>query len=325
MDRAQARVMWAQVAKGLRDIDELYRALAWRVAGYESWPAACHAELGRVIPVDAALRREVVDVLRSEGMTQQAIADALGVGEATVARDVAGLLHVEETGHRHPDTVVGKDGRERPARKGTNPRRDELRQRVADYMQEHPTASQRQCAKALGVGDRRAISEIGRELGIATWVSARPAHTGLGQRLQQYLREHPGASGREASRALDVDAAAIYNAANKIGHRFVQQIEPVTQIPPEVGALARVHGNVGTMEERNGRRILARYLYDATEPGDLAYIQQRREDLAHDVAYLADMLRILDDEDYRMELVNGHGGRDDITQQQVKPRPLRAV
>ena len=79
------------------------------------------------------------------------------------------------------------------------------------------------------------------------------------------------------------------------------------------------------MEERNGRRILARYLYDATEPGDLAYIQQRREDLAHDVAYLADMLRILDDEDYRMELVNGHGGRDDITQQQVKPRPLRAV
>ena len=48
------------------------------------------------VKVDAEDRRAVVARLRSEGMTQQAIADALGVSKATVCGDVDELFKAEQ-------------------------------------------------------------------------------------------------------------------------------------------------------------------------------------------------------------------------------------
>ena len=54
---------------------------------------------------------DVVARLRSEGMTQQAIADALGVSYGTVVNDLQ-FVNVDKLDDvpEQPDTVVGKDG-----------------------------------------------------------------------------------------------------------------------------------------------------------------------------------------------------------------------
>jgi hypothetical protein len=83
---------------------------AWRVLGYESWPAYCAAELPQLaqlrLPLDE--RRAAVATLRGRGMSLRAIGAPLGLAPNTVRADLdaAGVQLA---------TVTSLDGRQRPA------------------------------------------------------------------------------------------------------------------------------------------------------------------------------------------------------------------
>jgi DNA-binding Lrp family transcriptional regulator len=80
------------------------------VLGFKSWPAYVADAIG-LNPSNIGQRFKCVEFLVSEGMSQRAIANMLGVGVATVNRTVAQLIHegtLEEIA-----VSVGLDGRKR--------------------------------------------------------------------------------------------------------------------------------------------------------------------------------------------------------------------
>jgi hypothetical protein len=78
-------------------------------------------------------RRQVVALLAGEGMSQRAIADAVGVSQKTVDRDLDQVSHDDSPGpptdsaevsHNDspcPDTVTGRDGKQYPAKPKPKP------------------------------------------------------------------------------------------------------------------------------------------------------------------------------------------------------------
>lgn len=65
--------------------------------------------------MDVTTRRQVVAQLRSQGHSTRAIAEAVGVSQPTVHRDIESTDSHESV----PDRIVGKDGKSRPARRPT--------------------------------------------------------------------------------------------------------------------------------------------------------------------------------------------------------------
>ena len=90
-------------------IAEIHRDRLWLALNYPTWEAACDALLGGLrvqLPRDD--RREIVGQLRDEDLSTRAIATALGVGVATVHRDLdAGV----PDGTPEPASVTGLDGK----------------------------------------------------------------------------------------------------------------------------------------------------------------------------------------------------------------------
>lgn len=95
----------------VEDVVRAFRGRIWVALAYDSWAEWCECELGGLkLPVPQ--RREVVSELAGAGMSNRAIADAIGSSEPTVRRDVAATASndaVDDT----PRTTLGQDGRER--------------------------------------------------------------------------------------------------------------------------------------------------------------------------------------------------------------------
>lgn len=84
---------------------------AWEVLGYESWDQMREAEYGDIDgKVSRSERPGYVARLRAAGLSQQQVADALGVGVGTVHRDV---FHLENEGGARTDSL----GRRQPTHK----------------------------------------------------------------------------------------------------------------------------------------------------------------------------------------------------------------
>jgi Helix-turn-helix domain len=93
--------------------------------GFKSWPDYIADVASREMPNVARSveqRRQIVTLLAGEGMSQRAIADAVGVNHATVSRDQA-AIEAEEVLHDatpEPDAaelIVGLDGKSYPAKR----------------------------------------------------------------------------------------------------------------------------------------------------------------------------------------------------------------
>lgn len=98
----------------LPKIKRAYDGRADQALGYSSWLAYCGAELNNVrIPIDN--RPAMVQELHRAGMSQRAIAGAIGVSAATVNSDLS-TVQDRTVG---PERIVSLDGRSRPARTQT--------------------------------------------------------------------------------------------------------------------------------------------------------------------------------------------------------------
>jgi hypothetical protein len=83
---------------------------AWVPLGYESWDDMREAEYcGAAVIVPRADRPELVARLRQEGLSQQSIADTVGVGDSTVSRDLKSQM-----GNEAAPTITNARGQERP-------------------------------------------------------------------------------------------------------------------------------------------------------------------------------------------------------------------
>lgn len=79
--RQLTTVTWSAVVR-------LYQGRGWLALGYESWDECCDAEFdGARIKLPREDRREVVASMADQGMSNRAIAAAIGVSEPTVRRD----------------------------------------------------------------------------------------------------------------------------------------------------------------------------------------------------------------------------------------------
>jgi len=84
---------------------------AWEALGYPTWDAMREAEYGGVaVMVPSKERPQLTQALRSHGLTQQQIADTVGVSRPTVAGDLSMSTYDIE-----PHPITNTRGQERPA------------------------------------------------------------------------------------------------------------------------------------------------------------------------------------------------------------------
>ena len=89
------------------EMTALWRGRAWEVKGYSTWQEYLDGSGLTVAWADASARQQIVLDLREEGMSQRAIADAVGVAHKTVARDLAPVSNDTP----EPVPVTGLDGK----------------------------------------------------------------------------------------------------------------------------------------------------------------------------------------------------------------------
>jgi hypothetical protein len=88
---------------------EAYQRRAWLALGYASWEIYCDQELAGMRPaIERDQRREAVGQMREAGMSQRAIAGAVGVNHTTVGDDL------KAGGKPPPDKIQGADGKTYP-------------------------------------------------------------------------------------------------------------------------------------------------------------------------------------------------------------------
>ena len=157
MDRAAAerldkriRLMGSTMRENLVKIEALLiEAKAGQIhltLGYKSWTGYLADALGGRMEMNTETRRAVVELLAGEGMSQRAIAGAVGVSQKTVDRDLDQVSQDDSpepaTGDK-PDKVTGLDGRVHPKHKAKpvpkpkpTPRKPKGRMSRADRWQE---------------------------------------------------------------------------------------------------------------------------------------------------------------------------------------------
>lgn len=97
-------------------VEEARTGRAWEALGYKSWTTYLIDVFPANVKLDRGQRRELVDYLTGEGMSNRAAADALGVDEGTVRNDRRATA---ENSAVDDEKKVGKDGkaRRKPKRK----------------------------------------------------------------------------------------------------------------------------------------------------------------------------------------------------------------
>lgn len=133
---SQIRLLAGNVADNLTKLtDVIAEAQAGQIhltLGFKSWPAYLASALAKLkMALDADSRRELVGTLTDAGMSQRAIAEAVGVNQATVSRDQK-VMHDASPVEPRPN------------------RSPKLEQRAAWQQREAAAIAK---AAALGVGD----------------------------------------------------------------------------------------------------------------------------------------------------------------------------
>lgn len=95
LGKSDARALVTRINEGVTSVwflvIQAYTGRAWVNLGYDSWDALCEAELrGARLRLSREERQDVVERLRGVGLSTRAIGSALGVGDATVRRDLTG-------------------------------------------------------------------------------------------------------------------------------------------------------------------------------------------------------------------------------------------
>lgn len=97
--------------------------------GHKSWTAYLADALGGRLEMNTETRRTVVELLAGEGMSQRAIAGAVGVSQKTVDRDLDKVSRddsPQRAAGRRPDKVTGLDGKKHPTKRETVTRAKEM-------------------------------------------------------------------------------------------------------------------------------------------------------------------------------------------------------
>ncbi len=124
------RLMASAVRDNLTKIDTLLKEAKTgeiHVAlGFASWTAYLADSLGGQLELTTDTRRSVVELMAGEGMSQRAIAAAVGVSQKTVDRDLDKVSHGDSP---EPAPVTGLDGKTytRPAPPAPTRRRNPLK------------------------------------------------------------------------------------------------------------------------------------------------------------------------------------------------------
>lgn len=121
LNQQEARGLVDSIKADITDVGEriatAYLGRSWTALGYADWDAMCDAEFdGARLRVPREQRVGQVQSLRAAGLSTRAIGSALGVNNATVARDLASVANATD----EPVAVQSLDGRTRPA---TQPQR----------------------------------------------------------------------------------------------------------------------------------------------------------------------------------------------------------
>lgn len=124
LNEVEARYLVDGMRRDVSDLGEriatAYIGRAWIALGYSSWDTLCDAEFdGARLRIPREQRVEQVQSLRSAGLSTRAIGSALGVGEATVRRDLSSTAPDDAV--EQPSTVQSLDGRTRPASQPPRP------------------------------------------------------------------------------------------------------------------------------------------------------------------------------------------------------------
>jgi hypothetical protein len=78
--------------------------------GFPSWTAYVQDAV-RFAPADRDERKMLVQLMSGKGMSQRAIADVIGIDQATVSRDLSGDADASREENSSPDSVIGVDGK----------------------------------------------------------------------------------------------------------------------------------------------------------------------------------------------------------------------
>lgn len=127
---------------------EAWHGRADLALGYESWDAYCGAEFteARMLRPTPEQRREIVAVMRGEGMSTRAIGSAIGVHHDTVAEDV------KKSAVGNPTPVTGTDGKTYTPRPEPEPDEDVFDAEVIGEPEPQPES-------AAPRSNRRAITD----------------------------------------------------------------------------------------------------------------------------------------------------------------------
>lgn len=112
-----ARSLTDKIRAGFEGIYQLivqaYRGRAWVSLGYRSWDDYIRREFGN-LPLRPPLedREEIVQSLRSAGMSNRAIAVATDLGETTVRRAIVRSGAPNGASEQRESPIVGQDGKE---------------------------------------------------------------------------------------------------------------------------------------------------------------------------------------------------------------------
>jgi hypothetical protein len=109
------RLLAGQVRENMAKIGDLVaEAKAGQIhltLGFNSWTAYLADALGGQLELNTETRREVVELMAGEGMSQRAIAQATGASKTTIQRDIAGLQEGQVVQTGPPGAVTGLDGK----------------------------------------------------------------------------------------------------------------------------------------------------------------------------------------------------------------------
>lgn len=154
---AKAKARAEQIRQGLlataaliKVINEAWAEYDYEVLGYESWSDYCQQELYGKIQLPMSERAQVVIALRTDGMSQQAIAEALGTSRAAIQRVDA---QSQQEGQQSPEDKTEVVQGERPGfstgvDRKRYPRRGQ--QEVVDPLATESTGEELSGAEAFG-------------------------------------------------------------------------------------------------------------------------------------------------------------------------------
>lgn len=254
----------------------LYVVRGWRDLGIASWPEYL-ADAGAtsvLIPPDAEQRRTLVVAMDGEGMTQQQIADELGVSRQQIAKDMRAIAIATSS---NSDGPVSR----KAARKA------DLDARIAAYVAEHPGTTATAASKAVGCSQSR----------VSSWGA-------------QHGHEWPVKFGSSAGRALGAQARRGAHKPEPPPPP-APSAEPLWLRSTELADLRRLAGIVDGMRERNARIRIAQNITDATEAGDTAFVEQHARAAAEVAEYARELLAVFSDDEHRADLNRGIPGRTD--------------